>query len=315
MEMQTTRRGFGALALGSAAALMSEHANAGAAPAALPGACDCHVHIIGPQAKYPMVPYRAYTPPEATVAQLKALHTRIRMQRTVLVQPSFYGTDNSCMLDAMAELGPAARGIAVVAPNASPQLLRDLDAKGVRGLRINLESAGNRDPKAAAGFLAQYAKLVAPLNWHIQIYAAASVIGQLAGPIADLKVPVVVDHFGLPEAAGGFSQRGFGGIVDLLRAKLIHVKLSAPYRVSKLPDYSDTDWLGKTLVYAAPDRMLWASDWPHTQTIAGHSPEEVTPFSRIDDAAVLRRFASWCPDETVRKLILVDNPAKLYRFT
>src|SRR5215510_7295677 len=313
--MRITRREFGSLALGSAAALMSEDANAAAGTGALPGACDCHVHIIGPQAKYPLVPYRAYTPPEASVAQLKALRTRIGISRNVIVQPSFYGFDNSCMLDAMAELGPSARGIAVVAPNTPMQTLRDLDAKGVRGVRVNLESAGNRDPKAAATFLQQYAKLVQPLNWHIQIYAAVSVIGQIAGQIADLKVPIVVDHFGQPAAADGFGQRGFGGMFDLVRARIIYVKLSAPYRVSKLPDYSDTDWLGRTLVQGAPDRMLWASDWPHTQTIPGHSVDEVTPFSRIDNATVLRRFASWCRDESVRKMILVDTPAKLYRFT
>jgi predicted TIM-barrel fold metal-dependent hydrolase len=315
LTMQITRRGFGALALGSAAAWMSESANAGAATGTLPGACDCHVHIIGPQAKYPMVPYRAYTPPEATVAQLRALRSRIGMSRSVIVQPSFYGTDNSCMLDAMAELGSSARGIAVVAPNTPLQTLRDLDAKGVRGVRINLESAGNRDPRSAVAFLQQYAHLVAPLNWHIQIFAAVSVIGQIAGEIADLRVPVVVDHFGLPEAAGGFSQRGFGGMFDLLRAKVIHVKLSAPYRVSKVPDYSDTDWLGRTLVQGAPDRVLWATDWPHTQTIPGRPREEVTPFYRIDNAAILRRFTSWCADEATRKMILVDNPARLYRFT
>jgi predicted TIM-barrel fold metal-dependent hydrolase len=313
--MTLTRREFGSLALGCAAALMSEDALAGAAPPVLPGACDSHVHIIGPRSKYPMVANRAYTPPEASVAQLKALRSRIGMSRNVIVQPSFYGTDNSCMLDALAELGASARGVAVVAPTASQQLLRDLDVKGVRGVRINLESAGNRDPKAAVALLAQYAKLVAPLNWHIQIYAAVTVIGQIAGQIADLKVPVVVDHFGLPVAADGFGQRGFGGMYDLVRAKVIYVKLSAPYRVSKQRDYSDLTWLGRTLIQGAPDRMLWASDWPHTQTIPGRPVEEVTPFSRIDNVAVLRLFSSWCPDEATRKMILVDTPAKLYRFT
>jgi predicted TIM-barrel fold metal-dependent hydrolase len=314
--MRITRREFGSFALGlPAAALMSETANAGAATNALPGACDCHVHIIGPTDKYPMVPYRAYTPPQATVAQLRAMRSRIGISRNVIVQPSFYGFDNSCMLDAMAELGPSARGIAVVAPNTQLATLRDLDAKGVRGLRVNLESAGNRDPKAAVAFLQQYATLVKPLNWHIQVFAAVSVIGQIAGQIADLGVPVVVDHFGLPAAADGFGQRGFGGMFDLVTSKIIYVKLSAPYRVSKLPDYSDTEWLGRTLLQGAPDRMLWASDWPHTQTIPGRPLDQVTPFYRIDNAAVMRRFVSWCPDEAVRKMILVDNPAKLYRFT
>jgi predicted TIM-barrel fold metal-dependent hydrolase len=279
------------------------------------GAIDCHIHIVGPQAKYPMAANRTYTPPGASVAELKTLRTQIGVARNVVVQPSFYGFDNSCMLDAMAELGPSARGIAVVAPNTPMQTLRELDAKGVRGVRINLESAGNRDPKAAAAFLQQYASLVKPLNWHIQVFAAVSVIGQIAGQIADLDVPVVLDHFGLPAAADGFSQRGFGGMFDLVTSRIIYVKLSAPYRVSKLPDYSDTDWLGRTLVQGAPDRMLWASDWPHTQTIPGRPLDQVTPFYRIDNAAILRRFASWCRDDAVRKMILVDNPAKLYKFT
>src|SRR5262245_61050083 len=216
--MDITRRELGALSVGALAGLMSEDANAAAAPV-LAGACDCHVHIIGPQDKYPMVAKRAYTPPTATVAQLKALRTRLGIARNVLVQPSFYGTDNSCMLDALAELGPSARGIAVVDPNVPDATLRELDVKGVRGVRINLESAGIRDPKAAAALLTQYGKKLKPLNWHIQIYAAITVIGAISGQIADSPVPVVVDHFGQPVAADGFGQRGFGGLYDLLRAR------------------------------------------------------------------------------------------------
>ncbi len=125
---------------------------------------------------------------------------------------------------------------------------------------------------------------------------------------------MVIDHFGQPVAADGFGQRGFGGLYDLVRARRVYVKLSAPYRVSKLPDYSDTTWLGRTLMQAAPERMLWASDWPHTNAIPGKPLTEVTPFSKIDDSAVLKLFTSWCPDEKTRKTILVDTPEKLYRF-
>src|ERR1700704_1696455 len=153
--MGFTRREFGALALGSAAGLTMNDASAAESFA---GSADCHVHIIGPQAKYPMAPNRPYTLPEASVAQLKAMHARLGISRTVLVQPSFYGTDNSCMLDALAELGPSARGVAVVAPNVADSVLHDLDAKGVRGIRINLESAGNRDPKSAPPPLAGFAQ-------------------------------------------------------------------------------------------------------------------------------------------------------------
>jgi len=308
--MAITRRAFSRLALGSLGGLAMSQAEAAEN---LTGATDCHVHIIGPADKYPMVPNRPYTPPAASVAQLKAMHARLGITRTVLVQPSFYGTDNSCMLDALAELGNAARGVAVVAPSISEQALRDMDAKGVKGIRLNLESAGNRDPKAAAAMLAAYAKKVAPLNWHIQIYTVAPVIAQLTSAIADLPVPVVIDHYGMPVASEGYS-RGFAALVDLVHARKVYVKLSAPYRISKEPDYKDVKGLAQSLIYNARDRMLWGSDWPHTQNIPGHPANQVTPFSKIDDDAILRQFKSWYTDPPTQKMILVDNPAKLYRF-
>jgi predicted TIM-barrel fold metal-dependent hydrolase len=309
--MVVTRREFGSLALGSVASLAVNEADAAEA---LSGATDCHVHIIGPAAKYPMVEKRPYTPPPASVAQMKAMHARLGITRTVLVQPSFYGTDNSCLLDALAELGKSARGVAVVAPNVSDNVLRDMDAKGVRGVRINLESAGNRDPKAAGAMLAAYAKKVAPLNWHIQIFTVSSVIGQLVSQLADTPVPVVIDHYGMPVAAEGYNTKGFAALVDLAHAHKVYVKLSAPYRVSKARDYADVKNLAQTLIYSGRPTMLWGSDWPHTQTIPGHSTTEVTPFSKIDDEAIYRQFASWYPDAATRKMIMVDNPAKLYGF-
>ena len=309
--MDVTRRAFGTLALGSLAGFAVSE---GDAAESFPGATDCHVHIIGPSGKYPMVANRPYTPPEASVAQLKAMHARLGIARTVLVQPSFYGTDNSCMMDALAQLGNSARGVAVVAPNVSDQTLRDMDAKGVRGIRINLESAGNSDPKAATEMLKAYAKKVAPLDWHIQIYTVSSVIGQLVQTIADLTVPVVVDHFGMPDAVQGFSTKGFSALVDLAHARKAYVKLSATYRFAKPSDEKAVTALAQTLIYAGRPNMLWGSDWPHTQTIPGHSPTAVTPFYKIDDDALFRQFNSWYPDATTRKMILVDNPAKLYRF-
>jgi predicted TIM-barrel fold metal-dependent hydrolase len=315
--MQLTRREFGAC-LGAGLGMMAAGAADAAAPApataVFKNACDCHVHIIGPQAKYPMVAGRPYTPPEATVAQLRALHRRLGVARTVLVQPSFYGTDNACMLDALKELGAAARAVAVVAPNVADAELKAMDAKGVRGVRLNLESAGKRNPKAAAALLKAFDKKLAPLDWHIQIYTVLPVIDALGDAIADMKVPVVVDHFGMPDMSSGGYPKGFSALVDLARARKIYVKLSAPYRFSKAKNYSDTTALAQTLIYAARDHMLWGSDWPHTQQIAGHSATEVTPFNKIDDSAIMRLFNSWYPDETTRRMILVDNPAKLYRF-
>jgi predicted TIM-barrel fold metal-dependent hydrolase len=317
--MDLTRRSFGALAAGSVAGLMtSGSAEAAAGPpstAVFAGAVDCHVHIIGPLSKYPMVANRAYTPPEATVVQLRALHKRLGIARTVLVQPSFYGTDNSCMLDALAQLGDTARGIAVVAPTVADAELKRLDGLGVRGVRINLESSGNRDANAAKAMVTAMAKKVQPLGWHIQIYTVLPVINQLTSTIADSPVPVVLDHFGgITIGADGTELKGFRGLLDLLRAGKAYVKLSAPYRVSKAKGYADVDDFAKSLIYARRDHMLWGSDWPHTQTIPGKKNDEVTPFSKIDDSASLKQMNSWYPDDLTRKMILVDNPVKLYRF-
>jgi predicted TIM-barrel fold metal-dependent hydrolase len=261
-----------------------------------------------------MAANRPYTPPEATIAQLKAMHARLGITRTVLVQPSFYGTDNSCMLDALAQLGNSARAVAVIALNTPDQTLREMDAKGVRGIRINLESAGNRDPKAAAAMLSAFGKKVAPLNWHVQIYTVATVIDKLVNAIIDMPVPVVIDHFGMPGGAEGTNFKGSQAVVDLAHARKAYVKLSGEYRFSKMPLGDEVKRLAQTLIYAARDRMLWGSDWPHTQTIPGHPANEPTPFYKIDDAAYLKALTEWYPDETTRKMILVDNPAKLYRF-
>ena len=129
-----------------------------------------------------------------------------------------------------------------------------------------------------------------------------------------MTVPVVIDHFGLPDPAKGYDTKGFPALVDLAHAGKVYVKLSAPYRFSKPSDDKAVAAMAQTLIYAGRPNMLWGSDWPHTQTIAGHSPTEVTPFSKIDDDALFRQFNSWYPDETTRRIILVDNPAKLYRF-
>jgi 2-pyrone-4,6-dicarboxylate lactonase len=315
--MRLTRRQFGAgvgVGLGVIAAGAAEGASPVPATAGFENACDCHVHIIGAQAKYPMVANRAYTPPEASMAQLNALHRRLGTARTVLVQPSFYGTDNSCMRDTLKVLGARARAVAVVAPNIAQSELEALDAEGVRGIRINLESTRTRDPKDAAALMRAFDKRLAPIGWHVQIYTVLPVIERLVDTIADMKVPVVVDHFGMPDIGPSGYPKGFAALVDLARARKIYVKLSAPYRFSRKQDYSDTTPLAQTLIYAARDRMLWGSDWPHTQQIKGRRPTEETPFSTIDDRAIMRLFNSWYPDETTRRMILVDNPAKLYRF-
>jgi len=258
-----------------------------------------------------MVASRGYTPPEATVAELVAFREGLGMARSVLVQPSVYGTDNSCMVDALHELGDSARGVAVVAPDVADAELAALHAAGVRGIRINLESSGNRDPQAVTARLGLYAERLAPLGWHIQIYTALPVLAQAADAIAALPVPVVIDHYGL---AAGTGQPGFAALISLLRAGHVYLKMSAPYRLDAPPPYAVLEPVARRLIEEAPARLVWASDWPHTDRVPGRAATDLHPYRRIDDADILSRFLGWCPDDAVRKLILTDNPSRLYDF-
>jgi len=310
-----TRRRFGQLTAGAALMLPQGRASAEEGWPRMENICDCHVHIIGPLAEYPMSPKRLYTPPQAAVVDLLALRETLGVARNILVQPSFYGTDNSCMLTALAELGASARAIAVVAPDISDEELSALDGKGVRGLRFNLESGADRDPTAATMMLDALAVRIARLGWHIQIYAALPVIAALTDRIGVLPVPLVIDHFGMPKAEEGIGQPGFSALIELLRAGKAYVKLSAPYRIARAAPYPDVAPLARALIEAAPDRLVWASDWPHTDRVPGKAPFDIHPFRKIDDSAALGAVTNWCgTDKGLMRAILVDTPAKLYRF-
>jgi predicted TIM-barrel fold metal-dependent hydrolase len=279
-----------------------------------PFACDCHVHIVGAPGQYPLDPYPAYMAGEASVAELKTLRAQLGIERNVLVQISFYGTDNSCLANALAELGCTARGIAVLPPDVSLRELQRLHAAGVRGVRLNLETGRTRDPAMVSAHLEAFAIRLAPLGWHIQIYAALPVIAGLSPQVAQLPVPVVADHFGSPVAAKGVGQPGFAELLDLVRKRKVFVKLSGCYRISKAPDYEDVAPFARALIEAGPDRLLWGSDWPHSGRLDSGSRTEIAPYQAIDDAKVLGLLAQWCPDAAIRKLILAETPAKLYGF-
>jgi predicted TIM-barrel fold metal-dependent hydrolase len=315
--MNFTRREFTKFMAGaSAAGIAGASARAASGPIGdMPqNACDCHVHIVGAAGKYSLDPNRTYTAGEASTDELRALRKRLGIGRNVLVQISFYGTDNRCMLDALAELGDTARGIAVVAPDVSDSELLRLDKAGVRGIRLNLETSLTRDPAFAAAQLETFAKRLAPLGWHIQIYAALPVIAQLAEQIAGLPVPAVIDHFGSPAAAKGVMQPGFGALLDLVRSRKAFVKLSGCYRISQVQDYADVAPFARALIEAGPGRLVWASDWPHSGRPKSGSRTEIAPYQQIDDEKVLGLLKQWCPDPAIRKLILADTPARLYKF-
>jgi predicted TIM-barrel fold metal-dependent hydrolase len=276
--------------------------------------CDCHAHVFGPYGRFPLAADRPYTPPEASL-DLRAMHARLGVERAVIVAASPYGTDNAALLDAVARLGAAGRGVVALDPHAEVDL-KPLHAGGVRGVRINLASVGASDPAAADAQLRATAARVAPLGWHVDLHAGLDVIGALAETIAAAPVPVVVDHFGLADPAAGPGQPGFAALRDLAAAGHAYVKLSAPERLSDDPDHPGVAGLARALLDAAPERMLWASDWPHTgggpHGGGARDPSAVEPFRDVDDARALGRLRGWTRDDAEARRVLVDNPARLY---
>jgi predicted TIM-barrel fold metal-dependent hydrolase len=282
------------------------------------GACDTHVHIFATPDKYPFIEERTYMPSEARVQDLAGLQDALGLQRVVIIQASPQGTDNRCLLEALADLqsmGRQGRGIAVVGDDAPPAVLRELHAGGVRGLRVNLQSFGLNDPQSAAEQLKRTATRAAGMGWHVQVYTNLAMIAALRDTIAQLPVPLVVDHFGLASAAAGAQQPGFRALLALAASGKVYVKLSAPYRITSRPDGSDGEAIVRPLIDANPERMLWGTDWPHTGAWPGvpRRRETPEPFHPIDDGQQLNLLGGWATKEELQR-ILVDNPADLYGF-
>ena len=280
------------------------------------GACDCHVHVFGTAAQFPFAAQRGYTPPGAGADELLALLEALHLSRVVVVQPSVYGTDNSCTLDGMRRLGSRARGVAVIDEATPDAALDEMRRAGIRGVRVNLETSGETDPDGARRNLAAAVARVAPLGWHVQVYTRPSVIAALSEDVARLPVPIVFDHFGGAQAAGGVGQPGFAELVELVRTGHAYVKVSAAYRSSdQAPAYRDVAPLARALIEANPERILWGTDWPHPHAAPpGAQLDRIAPFYDIDDGLALNQLRSWVRSASIRRKILVENPARLYDF-
>ena len=282
------------------------------------GAVDCHVHVIPEAADVPFWPGRSYTPPTATADQLLAMLRAIHMDRVVIVTPSVYRTDNAAMLDALGRLGPArARGIAVIDEATTPDQLDHMQKAGVSGIRLNLETAGVVDPAAASRHLDAAIKQIQGRGWHLEMYTRPPVVAALADVLGALPVPVLFDHLAGAQAALGVDQPGFAAVLKLLRDGKAYVTLSGAYRASsRAPDYADVAPLARALIAANPERLVWGSDWPHpnSEPAAGRKPTDVAPPLPVDDGRLLNLLAEWAPDPAIRRLILVDNPKRLYGF-
>src|SRR6185295_12790836 len=215
---------LGAAAAG-VAAFVPENLRADASQPATPvtfdvpaGACDCHTHIFGDPRRFSFTPNRTYTPESASVDEMRALHRALHTTRVVIVQPSVYGTDNACTVDAIKQLGPGARGIAVIDDQTPDTKLDEMDRDGIRGIRINLATAGQTDPELGRRRFDAAVTRIGRRKWHVQMYTQLSVIEAMQKQIAASPVPVVFDHFGGAKAAGGPTQRGFDVLLDLVRS-------------------------------------------------------------------------------------------------
>jgi predicted TIM-barrel fold metal-dependent hydrolase len=278
-------------------------------------ACDCHVHVFGDPSRFPFAAQRTYTPESASVAELLAMHRALHISRAVVVQPSVYGTDNSCALDAMKQYGPGSRGIAVLPSAIQSADLDNMERAGIRGVRINLETAGDTDFDHARHRLNSAIQQIRNRNWHIQVYAALTVIAQISDVVLASPVPVVFDHFGGAQGAAGLKQPGFDKLLHLVKSGKAYVKISGAYRASiSAPDYPDVAPLARALIRVNPQRILWGSDWPHPATHSGRKANHVSPPLLVDDGHLLNLLATWVPDPALRHTILVDNPATLYGF-
>jgi predicted TIM-barrel fold metal-dependent hydrolase len=314
----------GVIAAGAAMAARTPRLFAAAAQPRTPvrfdlpaGACDCHTHIFGDPRTFPFSASRAYTPETASVDEMRRLHRALHMDRVVIVQPSIYGTDNRCTLDAIRQLGPRARGVAVVDEQTTDAALDELARGGIRGIRLNLETGGVVDPAAAQQRLRAAAERMRPRRWHIQIYSRLTTIEAIRDEIVKASVPIVIDHFGGAQAPLGTSQPGFASMLQLVREGVAYVKISGAYRSSNAaPDYADVAPLATALVAANPRRIVWGTDWPHPDSAQapGRRATDLAPLLPIDDGALLNQLAQWVPDPAQRALILVDNPRALYGF-
>jgi predicted TIM-barrel fold metal-dependent hydrolase len=266
-------------------------------------ACDCHHHIY--DERFPVSPHwRQGFPPGATVSDYKLLQRRLGTSRSVVVQPSTYGVDNRCLMDALRQLGPGSRGVAVVDTEIQDAELRALSEAGVRAIRVNFVSPQTWGTTTLE-IMASLGRRVARFGWHVQILMTADQIAAYESAIRSLPTKVVIDHLGRIPEPDGIRHPGFSALRRLLDTGRVWVKLTEPYEDSRVgPPYSDTTEVARAYVQAAPERLMWGTDWPHP-TQRGAKP---------DDALLLDLLTEWAPDETKRRRILVDNPAELFGF-
>jgi predicted TIM-barrel fold metal-dependent hydrolase len=264
-------------------------------------AADCHMHIYDP-ARFYMPPNTRIAPDHATVAEYKLLQKRNGTTRTVVVTPRNYATMNDVTLDAIKLLGNA-RGVAVIHPDVTDAELKRLNEGGIRGIRFSLG-----DPATAAvkpEMVEPLAKRVASLGWHLQFNMPGAMVVDMQSVLNGVPTQMVFDHLGTP-GPDGVNHPSHAVIRRLVDARRAWVKVSGAYSNSRMgPPYPEATVIAQTFIKAAPERLVWGSDWPHPSEANDKKP---------NDAFLFDLLAVWAPDETVRHRILVENPESLYGF-
>lgn len=270
------------------------------------GACDCHSHVFGPFDRFPPLQPSVYDLPEAGPPVHAAMRAGLGVARGVLVQPAPYADDPSALLDAIAGSAGALRGIAVAGPDISDDRLAAWRRGGIRGLRfVDMRAPGGGRYPGSVGFdaLIRLAPRLRALGMHAELWATVADLAAHLPNLLGTGLPLVLDHMGSPDAARGSADPAFQEILGLLRHDTLWVKLPV-CRVSKAaPGYADARPFHEAYLAAAPDRLLWGSDWPYVRMVPAP-----------DAGRMLDLFFEWTPDEAAQRRILVDNPARLYGF-
>jgi predicted TIM-barrel fold metal-dependent hydrolase len=266
-----------------------------------PKAADCHCHVFGPRDRYPWAANRLYTPPPVTLDHYLAMLDTVGFARGVMVQTGLYGNDNRFIVDAIKAHPNRLRGVALIGESITDRELEDLARAGVRGFRVN------RTAKTGLAFdvARKLAERVKGYGMHVQFLLDIEDQPDIDTFLGSFATEVVIDHMGRPDPKKGVNAPGFQALIRLLKSGRGWAKMSAPYRTSlQEPPYDDITPFAHALVAAAPDRLVWGSDWPHVLL------ETTMP----NDGDLVDQIAVWVPDEAVRQRILVDNAEQLYGF-
>jgi 2-pyrone-4,6-dicarboxylate lactonase len=264
------------------------------------GATDAHCHVFGPAAKFPYAPGRRYTPEDAPKEMLRALHDHLGVARAVIVQASCHGTDNAAMLDCIAFDPRRYRGVAIVDDTFSDKDLDRLHAGGVRGVRFNFVRHLGGAPDA--GLFNRVIDRIKGRGWHVVLHLDAPDLVPLSDMIRKLPLPFVIDHMGRVPAKDGVGQAPLRALLELARLEKCWIKVCGAERIS-MPPYDQAVPIARALVEAAPERVLWGTDFPHPN--ATHEADEA------DLVDLVPQFAQ---DPLAQRRLLVDNPARLYGF-